>query len=109
MHSGCSPKRPARAGEIFGTSAFSTLNEIVLSTSTLASPALLGGGFGPVGPKCYGMGYGHHADMVRFGVMAYKERDAAGMCRHIRAAVADVRDAIVDGAPPPAEGEGQNS
>ena len=45
----------------FDTSAlqsYKTLSEIILSTSTLSSPALDGGGFGPVGPRCYGIGYG---------------------------------------------------
>jgi hypothetical protein len=37
---------------------YATLSEIILSTSTLSSPVLNGGGFGPVNKKCFGIGYG---------------------------------------------------
>ena len=43
---------------VFHGEAYRVLSEIILSTSTLSSPALDGGGFGPVGPNCYGIGYG---------------------------------------------------
>lgn len=33
------------------------LSEIIMSTSTLSSPNIDGGGFGPVGPNCFGIGY----------------------------------------------------
>ena len=52
------------------TQAYATLNDIVLSTSTLASPALDAGGFGPVGDKCYAIGYGITDDGARFYVMS---------------------------------------
>lgn len=41
---------------IFQDEAYTRLSEIILSTSTLTSPNIQGGGFGPVGPKCYGIG-----------------------------------------------------
>ncbi len=46
---------------------FKTLSNIILSTSTLSSPALDGGGFGPVGPDCIGIGYG-----IRVSVLLMK-------------------------------------
>jgi len=44
--------------ELYTSKAYATLSNVVLSTSTLNSPALDGGGFGPVGPDCFGIGYG---------------------------------------------------
>jgi carnitine O-palmitoyltransferase 2 len=41
--------------EIFTDSAYTTLSDIVLSTSTLVHPALHAGGFGPPGPNTYGL------------------------------------------------------
>jgi len=37
---------------------YQKLSNIVLSTSTLSTPALDGGGFGPPNRECYGIGYG---------------------------------------------------
>jgi hypothetical protein len=42
---------------IYQDVAYERLSEIILSTSTLTSPVINGGGFGPVGPRCYGIGY----------------------------------------------------
>mmetsp|Transcript_25946 Transcript_25946/g.65404 ORF Transcript_25946/g.65404 Transcript_25946/m.65404 type:complete len:674 (+) Transcript_25946:87-2108(+) len=42
---------------IYNDVSYTRQSEIILSTSTLASPHLSGGGFGPVGPNCYGIGY----------------------------------------------------
>jgi hypothetical protein len=41
-----------------GVQTYQKLSKIILSTSTLASPALDAGGFGPVNRDCYGIGYG---------------------------------------------------
>ena len=41
---------------IFTEPAYAALGEVILSTSTLSSDALVGGGFGPVGPQCYALG-----------------------------------------------------
>jgi carnitine O-palmitoyltransferase 2 len=41
---------------IFTDPAHAALGEVILSTSTLSSDALVGGGFGPVGPQCYALG-----------------------------------------------------
>ena len=44
--------------DLYKCKAFETLSTIILSTSTLQSDALDGGGFGPVGPDCYAIPYG---------------------------------------------------
>lgn len=42
---------------IFADPSYTKLNTIVLSTSTLPSDAVLFGGFAPVNPDSYGLGY----------------------------------------------------
>ena len=42
---------------IYEDESYKRLSEIILSTSTLSSPTINGGGFGPVGDRCYGIGY----------------------------------------------------
>ena len=42
--------------DIFQDPAYTNINHIILSTSTLSSPAILAGGFGPVVPDGYGYG-----------------------------------------------------
>ena len=49
----------ARGGElpaVYTDPAYAQLNHVILSTSTLSSPALLIGGFAPVVPNGYGIG-----------------------------------------------------
>ena len=61
------------APELYAGKAYATLANVVLPTSTLNSPALDGGGFGPVGPDCFGIGYGtRDADgTARFNVTSF--------------------------------------
>ena len=59
----------SRLPSFFKDVAWSTLSNIILSTSTLPSPALKGGGFGPVGPDCYAVGYGVRKQGCRFSIM----------------------------------------
>lgn len=55
----------------FNDETYAVLNKIILSTSTLSSPALYTGGFGPVNQDCYGIGYDIKPDMFRIGVTSY--------------------------------------
>lgn len=57
---------------LFTDPAYRTFKDIRVSTSTLASPALAGGGFGPVSRTSYGVGYGIEERGAHFHVMAYK-------------------------------------
>ena len=58
-----------RLPAIFQDPAWHTMSNIILSTSTLPSPALKGGGFGPVGEDCYAIGYGVRDLGCQFSVM----------------------------------------
>ena len=44
--------------KMFSDKSYAVFKDIRLSTSTLSSPALQGGGFGPVSRTSYGVGYG---------------------------------------------------
>ena len=43
--------------DIFEDDAYRMINHNILSTSTLSSPVVIGGGFGPVVEDGYGIGY----------------------------------------------------
>ena len=51
-----------RVPELYTDEAYKTLNHVILSTSTLSSPAVFIGGFGPVVPD--GLGIGKFLDPV---------------------------------------------
>ncbi|CAH0522542.1 unnamed protein product [Peronospora belbahrii] len=53
--------------------AHQILNKIILSTSTLSSPALEGGSFGPVNEDCYGIGYGIEKEGSTFQLSSYRK------------------------------------
>ncbi|XP_043490817.1 carnitine O-palmitoyltransferase 2, mitochondrial [Polistes fuscatus] len=53
-----------RMPAIFEDPSYNNLNHNILSTSTLSSPAILCGGFGPVVNDGYGIGYIIHDNMV---------------------------------------------
>lgn len=59
---------------IFTDPGYAIFKDIRLSTSTLASPALEGGGFGPVSRTSYGVGYGIEERGAHFHIMNYKKQ-----------------------------------
>ena len=58
---------------IFTDEGYQIYSKIILSTSTLSSPALLAGGFGPVNLDCFGIGYEINKEGARYSVSTYKE------------------------------------
>ena len=68
------------------------LRHIILSTSTLSSDKIIGGGFGPVNDDCYAIGYGIRSIGCEAQVMTYG-RDSQGFVDSLAAAMADMRDA----------------
>ncbi|KAF4317206.1 hypothetical protein BBO99_00007142 [Phytophthora kernoviae] len=59
--------------ELFTLPAHQTMSKIILSTSTLSSPALEGGSFGPVNENCYGIGYGIEKEGSAFQLSSYRK------------------------------------
>lgn len=65
--------------DLFNDPCYSYINEIILSTSTLSSDAVLLGGFAPVSPRGYGVGYGIMDDWLGMQVTTYTTRNGKDM------------------------------
>ena len=78
---------------IYQDPSWALLNHNILSTSTLSSPFIEGGGFGPVVPDGYGIGYGVRDDKLGFNVSSFMG-DSAEMNDHLVVALRDIRDAL---------------
>nr|XP_054752153.1 uncharacterized protein LOC129257779 [Lytechinus pictus] len=66
-------QRKARPPAIFADPAYSFINHIILSTSTLSEPAILIGGSAPVVPNGLGIGYTASDDSVGCHVTSYPD------------------------------------
>ena len=80
------------APKLFSCAAVQKLRHIVLSTSTLNSEALGGGGFGPVNDDCYAVGYGIRSYGCEARVMTYG-KDSQGFVDCVEKAMGEMRDA----------------
>lgn len=58
--------------DVFADQSYATYTSNIISTSSLFSEALIGGGFGPVSPG-YGVGYASADDMMIFNISSWKE------------------------------------
>ena len=72
--------------------AMRKLRHIILSTSTLSSEIIVGGGFGPVNDDCYAIGYGIRSYGCEARVMTYG-RDSQVFCDSLVAAMDEMRAA----------------
>mmetsp|Transcript_13654 Transcript_13654/g.43707 ORF Transcript_13654/g.43707 Transcript_13654/m.43707 type:complete len:123 (+) Transcript_13654:448-816(+) len=81
------------APPLFESEAYHRLSKIVISTSTLSSPALANGGFGPFHPDCFAVGYVIRADGCGGQIMTY-QRDSAGFADCMVAAMHEMRDVL---------------
>ncbi|CAB3223279.1 unnamed protein product [Arctia plantaginis] len=61
--------------EIFDSYEYKYLNKSILSTSTLSSPSVLAGGFGPVAKEGFGIGYSAFPDKLGAAVTSYKSHN----------------------------------
>jgi carnitine O-palmitoyltransferase 2 len=57
---------------LFKLPSHAIMGHIILSTSTLSSPHLDGGSFGPVNEDCYGIGYGIESHGSLFQLASYR-------------------------------------
>ena len=73
------------------------LRHIILSTSTLNSEALAGGGFGPVNDDCYAIGYGIRSYGSEARVMTYS-KDSQGFVDSLESAMKEMADAAIASA-----------
>lgn len=89
-------KRGGALPALFQDKAYTVINHNILSTSTLTSPAIEGGGFGPVVADGYGLGYGVENDLMGFNVTSYG-RQTDTFVDHIKRAVIEIRDVLEGG------------
>lgn len=78
--------------------AYSAINHNILSTSTLTSPAVSLGGFAPVVPDGFGVGYGVHDDWIGCNVSSYPARDVHEFLRCVRKSLEDIFT-VLEGKP----------
>jgi len=81
--------------DLFKDKAYTAINHNILSTSTLSSKAIEGGGFGPVVADGYGLGYAVEDEFVGFNVTSYG-RKTSEFVNHIAGALADIK-AVLNG------------
>ncbi|CAG4948902.1 unnamed protein product [Colias eurytheme] len=61
--------------ELYDSYEYKYLNKSILSTSTLSSPNVLAGGFGPVAKEGFGIGYSAFADKLGAAIASYKSHN----------------------------------
>jgi carnitine O-palmitoyltransferase 2 len=80
---------------IFTDPSYARMNYNILSTSTLVSPFLDGGGFGPVVPDGFGVGYGTTDDAIAFVVTTYNSKaDLEKFTANLDIALKAIRDVL---------------
>ncbi|XP_063531273.1 carnitine O-palmitoyltransferase 2, mitochondrial [Cydia strobilella] len=61
--------------ELFDSYEYNFLNKSIISTSTLSSPSVMGGGFGPVAAEGFGIGYSAFPDKLGAAVTGYRSHN----------------------------------
>ncbi|XP_028666703.1 carnitine O-palmitoyltransferase 2, mitochondrial [Erpetoichthys calabaricus] len=79
--------------------AYAAINHNVLSTSTLTSPAVQLGGFGPVVADGYGVGYGIHDHWIGCNISSYPTRNVTEFLQCIHKSLEDIFT-VMDGHAP---------
>ncbi|XP_046905849.1 carnitine O-palmitoyltransferase 2, mitochondrial [Hypomesus transpacificus] len=78
--------------------AYAAINHNILSTSTLTSPAVSLGGFAPVVPDGFGVGYGVHDDWIGCNVSSYPERNVHEFLQCVHKSLEDIFT-VLEGKP----------
>lgn len=78
--------------------AYAAINHNILSTSTLTSPAVSLGGFAPVVPDGFGVGYGVHDNWIGCNVSSYPARNVHEFLQCVHKSLEDIFT-VLDGKP----------
>ncbi|XP_030640601.1 carnitine O-palmitoyltransferase 2, mitochondrial isoform X2 [Chanos chanos] len=78
--------------------AYAAINYNILSTSTLTSPAVSLGGFAPVVPDGYGVGYGVHDEWIGCNVSSYPARNVHEFLQCVQKSLEDIFT-VLEGKP----------
>ncbi|XP_063057359.1 carnitine O-palmitoyltransferase 2, mitochondrial [Engraulis encrasicolus] len=84
--------------ELYQDPAYAAINHNILSTSTLTSPAVNLGGFAPVVPDGFGVGYGVHDEWVGCNVSTYPDRNVHEFLQCVHKSLEDIF-AVLEGKP----------
>ncbi|XP_006011714.1 carnitine O-palmitoyltransferase 2, mitochondrial [Latimeria chalumnae] len=84
--------------EFYQDPSYSQINHNILSTSTLSSPAIYLGGFAPVVPNGFGVGYGAHDHWMGCNVSSYLSRNVKEFVNCVHKSLEDIFD-VLDGKP----------
>ncbi|XP_062854480.1 carnitine O-palmitoyltransferase 2, mitochondrial isoform X2 [Trichomycterus rosablanca] len=83
---------------LFQDPAYAAINHNILSTSTLTSPAVSLGGFAPVVPDGFGVGYGVHDDWIGCNVSSYPSRNVKEFLKCVHKSLEDIFT-VIEGKP----------
>uniref|UniRef100_A0AAV2L0M2 Carnitine O-palmitoyltransferase 2, mitochondrial n=1 Tax=Knipowitschia caucasica TaxID=637954 RepID=A0AAV2L0M2_KNICA len=83
---------------LYSDPAYISINHNILSTSTLTSPAVNLGGFAPVVPDGFGVGYGVHDDWIGCNVSSYPSRNVHEFLQCVHKSLEDIFT-VVGGKP----------
>ncbi|XP_074850301.1 carnitine O-palmitoyltransferase 2, mitochondrial-like isoform X2 [Carettochelys insculpta] len=84
--------------EFFLDAAYQKLNHIILSTSTLQSPAVHIGGFGPVEPDGFGIGYNVYDTWLGCNATGFLTRELQDFLGYLEYSLNDILD-VLEGRP----------
>jgi len=88
--------------KLFTDNGWSRINHNILSTSTLASEAIEGGGFGPVVADGYGIGYGVRDHGIGFNISSYRG-DSQQLGDSFAKSLDDIMEVLKANPPPKSE------
>ncbi|KAM9832338.1 carnitine O-palmitoyltransferase 2, mitochondrial [Neosynchiropus ocellatus] len=83
---------------LYADPAYTAINHNILSTSTLTSPAVSLGGFAPVVPDGFGVGYGVHDDWIGCNVSSYPDRNVHEFLQCVHKSLEDIFK-VLEGKP----------
>ncbi|XP_061593336.1 carnitine O-palmitoyltransferase 2, mitochondrial [Cololabis saira] len=84
--------------DLYTDAAYAAINHNILSTSTLTSPAVTLGGFAPVVPDGFGIGYGVHDDWIGCNVSSYPARNVHEFLQCVHKSLEDIFS-VLEGKP----------
>lgn len=82
-------QKDGQSQPIFEDPSFAKLNDIIISTSTVSSDSVLLGGFGPVSPHSYGIGYGMFDDFLGCNITTYPKCDGSQFVEEVKKVFSD--------------------
>ncbi|XP_053148652.1 spermatogenesis-associated protein 9 isoform X2 [Hemicordylus capensis] len=86
--------RGANMPDIYTDPAYKKINHIIISTSTLNSPAINYGGFGPVVPNGFGLGYNVFDTWIGCSITSYLDENLKEFLQCLERSLNDIFDVL---------------